>query len=108
MVASDFGAVIRADPHFQIGYAAGCVDSGAAGEVLDDTAREAVVADCWAARSASKMEGQIMTDEKAMARSHLPIPSAPRTGLITYDAKDPDTTYPPIENFVRRRARPMC
>src|SRR4051794_40248201 len=80
-------------------YAAGCVDSGAAGEVLDDTAREAVVADCWAARSASKMEGQIMTDEKAMARSHLPIPSAPRTGLITYDAKDPDTTYPPIEQL---------
>jgi arylsulfatase A-like enzyme len=30
-------------------------------------------------------------------RSHLPIPSAPRTGLITYDAKDPDSTYPPIE-----------
>ncbi|MFL6085392.1 MAG: arylsulfatase, partial [Mycobacterium sp.] len=34
-----------------------------------------------------------------MARSHLPIPSAPRTGLITYDAKDPDTTYPPIEQL---------
>jgi arylsulfatase A-like enzyme len=31
------------------------------------------------------------------SRSHLPIPSAARTGLITYDAKDPDTTYPPIE-----------
>jgi arylsulfatase A-like enzyme len=31
------------------------------------------------------------------SRSHLPIPSAPRTGLITYDAKDPDTSYPPIE-----------
>ncbi|SOJ52522.1 Arylsulfatase [Mycobacterium simulans] len=31
------------------------------------------------------------------SRTHLPIPSAPRTGLITYDAKDPDSTYPPIE-----------
>ncbi len=32
-------------------------------------------------------------------RSHLPIPTAPRTGLITYDAKDPDTSYPPIEQI---------
>ncbi len=32
-------------------------------------------------------------------RSHLPIPSAPRTGLITYDAKNPETTYPPIEQL---------
>ncbi|QUR67828.1 arylsulfatase [Mycobacterium spongiae] len=31
------------------------------------------------------------------SRLHLPIPSTPRTGLITYDAKDPDTSYPPIE-----------
>ena len=30
-------------------------------------------------------------------RTHLPIPSRPRTGLITYDAKDPDTRYPAIE-----------
>jgi len=30
------------------------------------------------------------------SRTHLPIPSTPRTGLITYDAKDPDTSYPPI------------
>jgi arylsulfatase A-like enzyme len=32
----------------------------------------------------------------SISRSALPIPSAPRTGLITYDAKDPDTKYPPI------------
>lgn len=38
-----------------------------------------------------------MTGETLDARTHLPIPSAPRTGLITYDAKDPDTSYPPIE-----------
>ena len=32
-------------------------------------------------------------------RSHLPMPSAERTGLITYDAKDPDSKFPPIEQL---------
>jgi arylsulfatase len=32
-------------------------------------------------------------------RFHLPIPDRPRTGLITYDAKDPETRYPPIEQL---------
>jgi arylsulfatase A-like enzyme len=31
------------------------------------------------------------------ARSMLPIPDRPAPGLTTYDAKDPDTAYPPIE-----------
>jgi arylsulfatase A-like enzyme len=31
------------------------------------------------------------------ARSMLPIPDRPPSGLTTYDAKDPDTKYPPIE-----------
>ena len=31
------------------------------------------------------------------ARTMLPIPDRPRPGLTTYDAKDPDTSYPPIE-----------
>src|SRR5512134_2508324 len=30
-------------------------------------------------------------------RAQLPIPEVPRPGLTTYDAKDPDTRYPPIE-----------
>ena len=30
------------------------------------------------------------------ARSVLPIPDRPSPGLTTYDAKDPDTSYPPI------------
>ena len=30
-------------------------------------------------------------------RHVLPIPDQPNTGLITYDAKDPDTAFPPIE-----------
>jgi arylsulfatase len=29
-------------------------------------------------------------------RTVLPIPDRPRTGLVTYDAKDPDTKFPPI------------
>ena len=30
-------------------------------------------------------------------RDVLPIPDIPPVGLTTYDAKDPDTSYPPIE-----------
>jgi arylsulfatase len=30
-------------------------------------------------------------------RDVLPIPDVPPVGLTTYDAKDPDTVYPPIE-----------
>jgi arylsulfatase len=37
-----------------------------------------------------------MTD-RAQGRDVLPIPDRARTGLVTYDAKDPDTTFPPIE-----------
>ena len=38
-----------------------------------------------------------MPDSSSSERSVLPIPDRPTTGLITYDAKDPDTTFPPIE-----------
>jgi hypothetical protein len=30
-------------------------------------------------------------------REFLPIPDRPYTGLVTYDAKDPDTSFPPIK-----------
>jgi arylsulfatase A-like enzyme len=33
------------------------------------------------------------------SRTVLPIPSRPYTGLITYDAKDPDTHFPPISQL---------
>src|SRR5213593_4042650 len=36
-----------------------------------------------------------MTDDQR--RDVLPIPDRPYEGLITYDAKDPDATFPPIE-----------
>ena len=34
-----------------------------------------------------------------ISRSVLPIPDRPHTGLTTYDAKDPDTKYPPIRDL---------
>ena len=39
------------------------------------------------------------------ARSMLPIPDRPAPGLTTYDAKDPDTAYPPIEPLLPARWR---
>jgi arylsulfatase len=38
-----------------------------------------------------------MTDK--ILREVLPIPDRPQVGLTTYDAKDPDTAYPPIEQL---------
>jgi len=37
-----------------------------------------------------------MRSRDNIQRTVLPIPDRPRTGLITYDAKDPDTKLPPI------------
>ena len=34
---------------------------------------------------------------RAQARTSLPIPDVAPVGLTTYDAKDPDTSFPPIE-----------
>ena len=35
----------------------------------------------------------------SIGREVLPIPDQPRTGLVTYDAKDPDTVFPKIEQL---------
>ncbi|WP_280637291.1 arylsulfatase [Nocardioides sp. W7] len=40
------------------------------------------------------------------ARSMLPIPDRPAPGLTTYDAKDPDTAYPPIEPLLPPKGAP--
>ena len=37
-----------------------------------------------------------MSSRDDVQRTVLPIPDRPRTGLITYDAKDPDTKFAPI------------
>jgi arylsulfatase A-like enzyme len=38
-----------------------------------------------------------MPSKDTEARTVLPIPDRPYAGLVTYDAKDPDTAFPPIE-----------
>jgi arylsulfatase A-like enzyme len=38
-----------------------------------------------------------MPTSDARSRTVLPIPDRPRAGLVTYDAKDPDTSFPPID-----------
>ena len=40
------------------------------------------------------------------ARTMLPIPDRPVPGLTTYDAKDPDTAYPPIESLLPPEGAP--
>ena len=37
-----------------------------------------------------------MSSQDDIQRSVLPIPDKPRSGFITYDAKDPETKFPPI------------
>jgi arylsulfatase len=41
-----------------------------------------------------------------LPRTTLPIPDPQRTGLITYDAKDPDTRFPPIETLLPPKGAP--
>ncbi len=40
-----------------------------------------------------------MTSANPVQRQILPIPDQPHVGLTTYDARDPDTTYPPIRDL---------
>jgi arylsulfatase A-like enzyme len=40
-----------------------------------------------------------MNSEGKKERSHLPMPNTGRVGLITYDAKNPETSFPPIEQL---------
>jgi arylsulfatase A-like enzyme len=40
-----------------------------------------------------------MDSQDDIQRNVLPIPDRPRQGLITYDAKDPETKFPPIQQL---------
>jgi len=40
-----------------------------------------------------------MKSQDKIQRNILPIPDQPHVGLTTYDAKDPDTKFPPIEQL---------
>src|SRR4051812_10823193 len=61
---------------------------------------------CPGALTKTKQENRItnvrsntMSDQDKISCAILPTPDRPRTGLITYDAKDPDTKFPPIEQL---------
>jgi arylsulfatase A-like enzyme len=45
------------------------------------------------------MRSVAMQDRPGIQRSVLPIPDHQYVGLTTYDAKDPDTAFPPIESL---------
>ena len=47
-----------------------------------------------------------MSDQDKIHRTVLPIPDQPRTGLVTYDAKDPDTKFPPIRPLLPPKGSP--
>ena len=40
-----------------------------------------------------------MISQDTIQRTVLPIPEQPHVGLTTYDAKDPETKYPPIREL---------
>jgi arylsulfatase A-like enzyme len=43
--------------------------------------------------------GKLMSSQDDIQRTVLPIPDQPRAGLITYDAKDPASKFPPITDL---------
>jgi arylsulfatase A-like enzyme len=47
-----------------------------------------------------------MSERHEVQREILPIPDRPHVGLTTYDAKDPDTSFPPIEQLRPPAAAP--
>ena len=47
-----------------------------------------------------------MVDKLGTRRAVLPIPDRQHTGLLTYDAKDPDTSFPPIEPLLPPEGAP--
>ena len=59
----------------------------------------------WPLDAAGK-EPPVMSDQDKIHRTVLPIPDQPRTGLVTYDAKDPDTKFPPIRPLLPPKGSP--
>src|SRR5262245_34644720 len=47
-------------------------------------------------KSAEEIANMMAAYNASLQRAILPIPDIPPVGLTTYDAKDPDTKYPPI------------
>lgn len=61
-----------------------------ASETVDDLRSRVVV-------PAFLTKGITLPEHGDVQRAILPIPDRPHVGLVTYDAKDPNTKYPPIE-----------
>src|SRR5207237_1415310 len=47
-----------------------------------------------------------MSSRDQLQRSTLPIPDPQHVGVTTYDAKDPDTKFPPIEPLLPPKGAP--
>jgi arylsulfatase len=47
-----------------------------------------------------------MSEQNSLPRTVLPIPDLQHVGLTTYDAKDPDTVYPPIRQLLPPKGAP--
>ena len=47
-----------------------------------------------------------MSDQDNIQRTVLPIPDQPRSGLVLYDAKDPENKYPPINQLRPPKSAP--
>ena len=52
------------------------------------------------APSAKKVPAPIVSPTPPLGRETLPIPDPQHVGLTTYDARDPNTEYPPLEDDV--------
>ena len=49
-----------------------------------------------------------MSEQRPISRDILPSPDVPPSGLTTYDAKDPETKFPPIGRSDHPKARRTC
>ena len=58
------------------------------------------------ARGNSQAGSAAASKQPEVRRDILPIPDVPHVGLTTYDAKDPDTSYPPIRDVRPPRSAP--
>jgi len=52
--------------------------------------------------------GPAMTDQDKKHRSHLPMPNTERPRFVAYDAKDPDSKFPPIDQLRPPQGRAEC
>ena len=51
----------------------------------------------------SEQKAQMTNNQDKHHRASLPMPDRPHVGLVTYDAKDTNTTFPQIEPLERIR-----